>query len=134
MNSEAELQRLIESLKNTPPKIIGGYKKPGWAIKALEKTSNESTEAENNMITAKSVLEANDGTYYPAFLVLDMNNKGQLAGAYFLAEEEDQFSLIPYEIAKEFIQKKESELTPFKYRTLEKIEGDEYQKNWPDFS
>lgn len=134
MNNEQELKSIIESLKNTPPKIIGGYKKQGWAIKVLDKTSNESIEAESDTITAKAVLEASDGTYYPAFLTLDMNNNGQFAGAYLLAEDEDQFNLIPYEIAKEFVQKPESDLIPFKYRTLEKIEGDEYQRNWPDFS
>ncbi|PLT35736.1 hypothetical protein [Bacillus sp. V5-8f] len=134
MNNEQELKELIESLKNTPPKIIGGYKKQGWAVKVLDKTSNESIESEGGSITAKAVLEANDGSYYPAFLTLDMNNNGQISGAYLLAEEEEQFNLIPYEIAKEFLEKPESDLIPFKYRTLEKIEGDEQQQNWPDFS
>ncbi|MDQ0218446.1 hypothetical protein [Peribacillus cavernae] len=85
----------------------------------MDKSSNESIEAENDTITAKAVLEASDGIYYPSFLTLDMNNNGQLAGAYLIVGEEDQFSLIPYEIAKEFIRKPENDLIPFKYRTLE---------------
>ncbi|WP_409299388.1 hypothetical protein V1498_20195 [Peribacillus sp. SCS-26] len=127
---------LLEQLKAHPPKIIGGYKKPGWALKVLDKISNDAAEyeADRSAVTAKAILEAADGTYYPAFLTLDLNNGGQIAGAYFISEKNEQFELLPFELAKEFIPKEESGLTPFKYRTLEQIEGDEYQANWPDFT
>ncbi|WP_409272351.1 hypothetical protein V1499_21195 [Neobacillus sp. SCS-31] len=126
---------LLEQLKENPPKIIGGYKKQGWAVKALDKISNDAIEIEDDgTITAKAVLESSDLSYYPAFLNLDLKQKGQILGVYFIAENKDQFDLIPFELAKEFIEKPEGELLPFKYRTIEKIEGDEFQKNWPEFS
>jgi hypothetical protein len=132
LNSQNEL---LEQYKETPPKIIGGYKKQGWAVKALEKIDNEAVEHEpDGTITAKAVLESNDKSYYPAFLHLDIKNKGQIIGAYFITEGKEQFDLIPLEIAQEFVEKEEEDLTPFKYRTLEKINGDEFQKNWPEFS
>ncbi|PLT31040.1 hypothetical protein [Peribacillus deserti] len=136
MDNQNRNTDLIEQLKNNPPKIIGGYKKPGWALKVLEKISNDSVEHEpdGSSVTAKAILEASDQTYYPAFLTLDMSKKGQVAGAYFISEKNEEFELLPFEIAKEFIKKEEAELTPFKYRTLEQIEGDEIQTNWPDFS
>lgn len=126
---------LLEKLQKNPPKVIGGYKRQGWAVKALDNTSNESVEVEEDgIVTAKAVLEANDKTYYPAFLTLDLNNSGQVIGAYLITETEEQFELIPFEIIKDFINKTEAELLPFKYRTLEKIEGDQIQQNWPDFT
>jgi hypothetical protein len=131
-NSQNEL---LEQYKKNPPKIIGGYKKQGWAVKTLEKIDNIAVEhEEDGTITAKAVLEANDHSYYPAFLHLDIKNHGQIIGAYFISEGKEQFDLIPFEIAQKYIEKEEKELTPFKYRTLEKIEEDEFQKNWPEFS
>ncbi|MDP4170907.1 MAG: hypothetical protein Q8906_09895 [Bacillota bacterium] len=121
--------------KENPPKIIGGYKKQGWAIKVLEKISNETLEyEEDGTVTAMAVLESCDQSYFPAFMHLDLNNKGSIIGVYFIAENKEQFDLIPFEIAKEYIDKQENDLLPFKYRTLEKIEGDEFQVNWPEFS
>lgn len=135
MTNQHLKEELLEQFKEHPPKIIGGYKKQGWAVKVLDKISNESIEMEESLIiTAKAVLEAKDLTYYPAFLTLDLNNKGQIIGAYFISEKQDQFELIPFELAKEFIGKPQTELLPFKYRTLEKAEGDEVQINWPNFS
>lgn len=135
MVQSEELKNILEQLKENPPKIIGGYKKQGWAAKVLDKVSNEPIENEDDgTITAMAILEANDQTYFPAFLNLDIQKKGQIIGVYMIAEDEEQFSLIPFEIAQEFISKKDKELLPFKYRTLEKIDGDEFQKNWPDFS
>ncbi|RFU63978.1 hypothetical protein [Peribacillus glennii] len=135
MKNQDQTRDILEDLKENPPKIIGGYKKQGWAVKILDKISNPSIETENNgMVTAKAVLEANDQTYYPAFLTLNMNNAGQVEGAYFISEKENEFELIPFEFAKDFTGKNENDLTPFKYRTLEKIEGDKTQVNWPEFS
>ncbi|MBM7690856.1 hypothetical protein JOC77_000259 [Peribacillus deserti] len=136
MDTQNQNKDLLEQLKNNPPKIIGGYKKPGWALKVLDKISNDSVEHEpdGSTVTAKAILEAKDETYYPAFITLDMTNKGQIAGAYFISESDEEFELLPFEIAKAFIKKEEAELTPFKYRTLEQIEGDEIQVNWPDFT
>ena len=135
MGQMNEQEKVIAKYKEDPPKIIGGYKRQGWAIKVLDKIENEAVEAEEDgSITAKAVLESNDKCYYPAFLNLDLEHKGQIIGAYFIAEDKDQFDLIPFEIAKEFIEKEEKDLIPFKYRTLEKIDGDEFQINWPEFS
>jgi hypothetical protein len=126
---------LLKQLEKNPPKLIGGYKKQGWAVKTLEKISNDDIEEEGNgLITAKAVLEAKDGTYYPAFLTLNLAEKGKVVGLYLIAENKEQFDLIPFELAKPFLNKSENDLLPFRYRTLAKIEGDEQQVNWPDFS
>ena len=135
MDQQNQIDSLVENFKKHPPKIIGGYKKPGWALKVLDKTSNDSTEIEpDGTITAKAILEAKDLTYYPAFLTIDTSKKGQIVGAYLLSEKAEQFELLPFELAKDFVGKAESELTPFRYRTLDQIEGDEAQVNWPKFS
>ena len=39
MNIQEQTNNLLETLKENPPKIIGGYKKQGWAVKALEKSA-----------------------------------------------------------------------------------------------
>ncbi|MCL6584931.1 MAG: hypothetical protein K6T72_00175 [Anoxybacillus sp.] len=128
-------QEVWKQLQENPPKLIGGYKKQGWAVKILEKIENEDVETEGDgLVTAKAVLEANDGTYYPAFLTLNLSNKGQIVGLYLMAENKEQFDLIPFELAKPFLHKDDKELLPFRYRTLAKIEGDEQQINWPDFT
>ncbi|WP_027409249.1 hypothetical protein [Anoxybacteroides tepidamans] len=128
-------QDLLKQLQENPPKLIGGYKKQGWAVKVLEKISNHDIEEEGNgLVTAKAVLEAKDETYYPAFLTLNILEKGKIVGLYLIAENKEQFDLIPFELAQPFLNKQDSDLLPFRYRTLAKIEGDEQQENWPDFS
>ena len=92
------------------------------------------TVEEDQTITAMAVIKSKDNSFYPAFLHLDPQKGGQILGVYFIAEKEEQFDLIPFEVAKEFLNKSEEELLPLQYRTLEKIVGDQYQKNWPDFS
>ncbi|MFE8701710.1 hypothetical protein ACFYKX_13985 [Cytobacillus sp. FJAT-54145] len=135
MGQSNDVKDILNQLKENPPKVIGGYKKQGWAVKVLEKLENELVEQEEDgTVTAMAVLEAKDETYFPAFLNLDIKNKGQILGVYFLAERDDRFDMIPFEIAKEFLSKNDQDLLPFKYRTLEKIEGDELQINWPQFT
>ena len=135
MKNSNNTNDLLNQLDSHPPKIIGGYKKPGWAVKALDKISNEPVEVEDDStVTAKAVLLAADQSYYPSFLTLDMKEGAKVIGAYLIAEEEEAYNLIPFEMARGFIQKTDEELTPFRYRTLVKIDGDAYQQNWPDFS
>lgn len=135
MNIQEQNSDLLEKLQENPPKIIGGYKKQGWAIKTLDKISNPAIEKEDhNRIIAKAVLKACDETYYPAFLTLDLENSGQIVSAYFISEKEKQFELIPFEIAQLFTNKAQDKLIPFSYRTLEQIPGDQVQTKWPDFS
>jgi hypothetical protein len=135
MNNHKNQNDLLNQFAANPLKVIGGYKKPGWAMKILDKISNDSIEVEQDgNITAKAILLAADESYYPAFLTLDMQNNGKIIGAYLIAENKEEFNLIPFEIAKEYINKKETELTPFRYRTIEKIKEDKYQTKWPDFS
>ena len=71
---------------------------------------------------------ASNETYYPAFLTLDMKDGGKVIGAYLIAEDEENYNLIPFEIAKGFMKEKDEELTPFRYRTLVKLDGDIYNK------
>jgi hypothetical protein len=128
-------QELLKKLQKNPPKLIGGYKKQGWAVKVLEKIDNNDVEEEDdNVVIAKAVLEARDRTYYPAFLSIDLSQKGKIVGLYLISENKDRFDLIPFELAMPFLNKSKEELVPFRYRTLAKIEGDEQQVNWPDFS
>jgi hypothetical protein len=135
MTNQEEMNTLLNRLQENPPKIIGGYKKQGWAVKVLEKISNSDVEEEeNNLITTKAVLKAKDETYYPAFLTLNMESHGKVSGAYLISESEEEFELIPFELALPYTKKEESELLPFNYRTLVKIDGDQSQKNWPEFS
>ncbi|WP_370460199.1 hypothetical protein [Cytobacillus firmus] len=76
MDKNEPNSNLLSELSANPPKVIGGYKKQGWAIKVLENTSNLSVEKEDGgKVTAKAVLEANDKTYYPAFITLDLTKK-----------------------------------------------------------
>ena len=63
---------------------------------------------------------------------INMKENGKVVGAYMIQEEEDSFSLLPLEILLE--EPEMQEMLPFKYRTLEKIEGDSLQVNWPEFS
>ena len=133
--SSNDMEQVRKQLEKAPPKIIGGYKKQGWAQKALDKTENDDIEKEKKgFITAKAILEANDGSYYPAFLLIDTKKSGKIKDAFFLSEVQEQFNLIPLELALEFINKEPSDLIPFRYRTLGKVKGDQFQKNWPDFS
>lgn len=126
---------LEKKLQENPPKIIGGYKKPGWAIKVLDKIENANLEQEEDgTVTAKAILEAVDQTYYPSFLTIDPNEQGKIVGVYFISENEEAFDLIPLEAAQKFIEKTVEQLLPFKYKTLEKHANDQYQLNWPDFS
>ncbi|MDP4086638.1 MAG: hypothetical protein Q8934_18855 [Bacillota bacterium] len=135
MNNSNTTNDILTQLAANPPKVIGGYKKSGWAVKTLEKISNDSIEIEpDGNITAKAILLATDQSYYPAFLTLDMKNGAKIIGVYLITDNKDTFGLIPFEIARDFIDKGEIELTPFRYRTLEKIDGDTFQQNWPDFS
>lgn len=135
MNNSNNPNDILDALNANPPKIIGGYKRPGWAVKTLENISNDAVEVEEDgTITAKAVLMAADETYYPAFLTLNMKNGGNVIGSYLISEGEETYNLIPFEMARSFIKKKDEELIPFRYRTLEKIEGDLYQQNWPDFT
>ncbi|KFL15841.1 hypothetical protein GT94_13800 [Geobacillus stearothermophilus] len=128
-------QTLLEQLRKNPPKLVGGYKKQGWAIKVLERIANPDVEDEGDgRVTAKAVLRAQDGTYYPAFLTIDLHQQGRVVGVYFIAENKEQFDLIPFEWAKEFLGKPEQAIIPFRYRTLSKIDGDKQQTHWPDFS
>jgi hypothetical protein len=124
-----------KQLENNPPKIIGGYKRQGWAQKVLDKAENENLEKEpKGLINAKAILEANDGSYYPAFLLIDTKKSGKIKDAFFFSEDPDHFDLIPLELALTYLDKPAEDLMPFRYRTIEKIKGDIFQKNWPDFS
>ncbi|MED3549858.1 hypothetical protein [Cytobacillus praedii] len=130
-----DMEQVKKQFEKDPPKIIGGYKRQGWAQKALDKTENEDIEQEKKgFITAKAILEAKDGSYYPAFLLIDTKKSGRIKDAFFLSEAQEQFNLIPLELALEYMDKDTSDLMPFRYRTLGKVKGDQFQKNWPDFS
>ncbi len=135
MAKSNEQNDILGYLEEHPPKIIGGYKRQAWAAKVLDKISNDPLEVEEDgTLTATAILEAKDMTYYPAFLSIDTSKKGQVVGVYLIFEEQEQYNLIPLELAQDFIPGADKILTPFRYRTIGKIENDAYQMNWPDFS
>ncbi|WP_438940861.1 hypothetical protein [Cytobacillus oceanisediminis] len=41
MEQSKEMHDLLSQLQEKPPKIIGGYKRQGWAVKILEKSDRE---------------------------------------------------------------------------------------------
>ncbi|MGP4078990.1 hypothetical protein ACTWQL_03680 [Pseudalkalibacillus sp. R45] len=106
-------EKLLSELKENPPKIIGKYKKKGWAINLIKKVELSDTKDEK---LVKGLLQANDDTYYPAVLGL---SGSEVVGIYFVSEEKEYFQLIPQQIALEFLG---NDLLPFKYWTLEEVE------------
>ena len=115
------------------PKIIGFYKRQAWALKFFDKIDEGSIESDGeHSILAPSVLQSQNGLYFPAFLSIDLMQKGQVAGAYLVSEDDSSISLIPLE--KVMPQLEKEQILPFKYRTINEIPEDQFQKNWPDFS
>ncbi|MFJ8064225.1 hypothetical protein ACIQYS_06315 [Psychrobacillus sp. NPDC096426] len=121
------------SLEESAPKVIGYYKRQAWAVKVFDKIDQDHiVEDGKHVVLASSVIQSSNDLFFPAFIRINTKENGKVAGAYLIIEDDDSFQLLPLERALEELQMKE--LLPFKYRTLEKIEGDEYQTNWPDFS
>lgn len=96
-------------------KIIGGYKRKKWAERVFDKMS--IVMEEDGELIKKGLLSAQDSTYFPVFLAFE-TGKETLKGVYFISESEDQYNLIPYELAKEFLTKKAEELEPFSYELV----------------
>lgn len=114
-------------------KVIGFYKRQAWAAKVFEKIEQDSIVQDGkDIVLASSIIQSNNNLYFPAFMRINMKENGKVVGAYMIQEEEDSFSLLPLEILLE--EPEMQEILPFKYRTLEKIEGDSLQVNWPEFS
>lgn len=121
------------SMDENAPKVIGYYKRQAWAVKVFDKIDQDNiVEDGEHVVLASSVIQSSNDLFFPAFIRINTKESGKVAGAYLIIEEDDSFQLLPLERALEELQMKE--LVPFKYRTLEKIEGDEYQTNWPEFS
>ena len=118
----------IENLK-----VIGFYKRQAWAQKFFEKIDEDNLETEGkNKVLAPSILQSQNGLFFPAFMSIDVKKKGEVSGAYLFSENDENIQLIPLE--KVMTQLENDKLLPFRYRTLSEIPGDQFQKNWPDFS
>ncbi|TQR05149.1 hypothetical protein [Psychrobacillus soli] len=121
------------SMEENTPKVIGYYKRQAWAVKVFDKIDQDNiVEDGKDVVLASSIIQSSNDLFFPAFIRINTKENGKVAGAYLIIEEDDSFQLLPLERALEELQL--DELVPFKYRTLEKIEGDEYQVNWPEFS
>lgn len=121
------------SAEEHAPKVIGYYKRQAWALKVFEKIDQDNVVQDGkNVILASSIIQSKNDLYFPAFIRINIKEKGQVAGAYLIIEDDDSFQLYPLENAMEKLEM--DELLPFKYRTLEQIDGDEFQVNWPEFS
>lgn len=112
--------------------IIGFYKRQAWAQKVFEKIGEVETDEGNGIILAASLLRSRNGLYFPAYLSINKSENGKVVGVYLLSESEESFNLIPLETFSDAL--KEEDLLPFQYRTIEKVEGDTNQVNWPDFT
>ncbi|QGM31068.1 hypothetical protein GI482_12015 [Bacillus sp. N3536] len=114
-------------------KVIGFYKRQAWAAKVFEKIEQENiVEDGNGIVLVSSIIQSSNNLYFPAFMRINLKENGKVVGAYMIMEEDDSFKLLPLEI---LLEEPEMEgLLPLKYRTIEKIEGDTYQVNWPEFS
>lgn len=114
-------------------KVIGFYKRQAWAAKVFEKIEQDSIVQDGkNVVLASSIIQTNNNLYFPAFMRINIKENGKVVGAYMIQEENENFNLLPLELLLEEPEMKE--MLPFKYRTLEKIEGDSLQVNWPEFS
>lgn len=132
-SEERETKKSNASVEVGAEKIIGYYKRQAWALKVFDKIEQDSiVEDGKNVILASSIIQSNNELFFPAFIRINTKEAGKVVGAYLILEEEESFQLLPLEKALE--EYKLDELVPFKYRTLEKIEGDQFQVNWPEFS
>ena len=132
-SEEKETKKLNPSVEAGAEKIIGYYKRQAWALKVFDKIEQDSiVEDGKNVILASSIIQSNNDLFFPAFIRINTKEAGKVEGAYLILEEEESFQLLPLERALE--EYKLDELVPFKYRTLEKIDGDQFQVNWPEFS
>lgn len=133
MTSEVNSKGSGSSIEESIPKVIGYYKRQVWAVKVFEKIDQENIIADGeNIVLASSVIRTSNDLYFPAFIQINTKENGKLVGAYLIVEGTESFGLYPLETALEKLDM--NELLPFKYRTLEKIDGDQLQINWPDFS
>ncbi|WP_277585981.1 hypothetical protein [Psychrobacillus antarcticus] len=132
-SEEKETKKSNASVEANAQKIIGYYKRQAWALKVFDKIEQDSiVEDGKNVILASSVIQSNNDLFFPAFIRINTKENGKVVGAYLIIEEEENFQLLPLERALEEFEL--DELVPFKYRTLEKIDGDQFQVNWPEFS
>lgn len=92
-------------------KIIGSYKRKGWAVKYLENIQDD-TDGEELGTLKKAVLEANNNTFFPVFMEF---NGEELVAVYFISEDEEQINLIPHELARPILG---DGVEPFKYELL----------------
>ena len=123
---KAELRRLFES---NPPIIVGGFKHRIDAYKYLRSIKEDSIEnIDAGFLSAKGVLTANDGTYYPVFCIIDRSSGGELWDSQFIAENHDIY--IPQDLIFPYIGKTEDQIYPYKYETLSVIEEDFHQGSW----
>lgn len=121
------------SLEESTPKVIGYYKRQAWAVKVFDKIDQDNIiEDGKDVVLASAVIQSSNDLFFPAFIRINTKENGKVEGAYLIIEEDESFQLLPLEKALKDLQL--DDLVPFKYRTLEKIEGDTYQTNWPKFS
>lgn len=132
-SEEKETNKSNASVEANAQKIIGYYKRQAWALKVFDKIEQDSiVEDGKNVILASSVIQSNNDLFFPAYIRINTLENGKVVGAYLILEEEESYQLLPLERALE--EFKMDDLVPFKYRTLEKIDGDQHQVNWPEFS
>ncbi len=130
---EEEDFQFKQELEANPPQIIGGFHVEKEAERVLNSYKNEDvTDVGDELVVAKGVLKANDGTFYPVFIHISSQDAGELYGIDFIDSKSNQ--VIPLQFIFPYILKDKKSINPYKYRTLSRIPRDIHQSNWPDYS
>lgn len=126
---QKEDAKFAKQFKGKSPIIVGGFSQRIDAYIYLRSIKKKSVELiEGDFISAKAILNANDGTFYPVFCVIDISSGGELWDSQFIAENYD--INIPQNFILPFIGKNKDQIFPYKYETLSVIEEDFHQGSW----
>jgi hypothetical protein len=132
-SKKIEDEAIKKEYEKNPPTIAGGFKSEGAANRILRIYSNPDIEdVGDGFVVAKGILKANDGTFYPVFLHICVQDGGELYGTDFIDTKHNR--LIPQQFILPYINKEKDAIFPYKYKTISQIPGDFHQSNWPDFS
>jgi hypothetical protein len=127
-----EDQKLREQYAKKPPKIVG-FAEEAEAVRYIKALGNPDVEdVGDGFVVAKGIVKASNGTFYPAFLLICLQDGGEFYGADFVAENYNE--VINQKFVGPYVTGGESGLFPFKYKSLQRLTGDWHQEAWPDFT
>jgi hypothetical protein len=122
-------KKIRKELSANPPVIVGGFQRRIEAYRIIRSVPEPTIyDFGDGFLSAKAIVQAKDGTFYPAFCSIDKSSGGELWGVEYIRQGSsdtvsDSF-IFPY------INKPEDEMYPIEYETLQTIEDDFHQKTW----